>query len=276
MPKIRIAATFALIILGIQIEQSSILSAQDEPPATLADSPFQVMQDAVSRVQARSLESGTAKNLPVNKPPILRFGDATRKTIDGVVWSLGEGRPKAMVAMELVTKDFEPTVLSYEFLCLTDDKIVVTAGPGWTWTPRSSALKFKTLPASIPVSPSKLVRQRQIKQLAQQFSASEFHEGEDYVLRLLTNPIVRYVIDDAKGDMGAIFAFSNGTNPEVLLFIESTESRWQYGFVRMCGASPTARLDGEVVWSEPSMTELGSGWDRAYTGDVHPVNVTAK
>ncbi|MCC9600437.1 hypothetical protein LOC67_07680 [Stieleria sp. JC731] len=231
-----------------------------------------VMRTAMERMHATSNQAGKVSEVEFNTQPILRFGDATRQTVDGTVWSLGKGRPQAIVAMELTTNAQGEVKLHYEFLCLTDQKLRVQAGPGWIWTPRQSEMQIQDLVVETPVHRSAILRRRQMKQLASRFSASEFMEGEDYVLRMLPNPVVSYKIEDKPDSEGAVFAFSNGTNPEVLLFIESYEGRWRFGLARLCGASPTARMDGKVVWTKPSMHEVTKEWSLPYTGDIQDID----
>ncbi len=57
---------------------------------------------------------------------------------------------------------------------------------------------------------------------------------------------------------GAVFAFANGTNPEVLLLLEAQRdpatkaATWIYGFAQMTGAEVYASLDDHEVWSQPN------------------------
>ena len=87
----------------------------------------------------------------------------------------------------------------------------------------------------------------------------------------MPQPIDRYLINQDKGSHGAIFAFANGTNPEVLLFLESDDNGWRYGLSRMCGAEPTVKFDNNVVWNEPSMDAIKKSWKLGYTGEAHVV-----
>ena len=205
-----------------------------------------------------------------NSRAILRFGDPTRETTDGAIWKLGSGRPEVIVAMEFTEHGDAPHI-NYEFLCLTAETFDLRTDLGWTWTPAESALEFHELDAASPPHESAQVRIRQLKALARRFSADESYRGEEFDLRLMPQPIDQYEVDG--GDlMGAIFVFANGTNPEVLLILESTADGWQYGLARLCGAAPTVRLDNQVVWQCPSMDDVSKSWKLGYTGDAHPVD----
>jgi len=72
-------------------------------------------------------------------------------------------------------------------------------------------------------------------------------------LRLLTTPVYRYA-DAAEVLDGALFAFVQGTNPEVLLLIEAPQGespgRWQYGFAPMTSFEAQVRRDDKIVWQQ--------------------------
>ncbi len=54
---------------------------------------------------------------------------------------------------------------------------------------------------------------------------------------------------------GAVFAFANGTNPEVLLILEvhrpatDKAAEWTYAFGQMTGGEVYANLDDREVWT---------------------------
>ena len=199
---------------------------------------------------------------------MLRFGDATRETSDGSLWKLGERRPQVIVALEF-THSGDRTLLQYEFLCLIGERFALTTSEGWTWTPTSSAIEWKSHSATN--SPSPAVRFRQLKQFVRRFKASEEYEGQKFVLRMMSQPINRYQIDDQSNHEGAVFVFANGTNPEVLLIVESTDEGWRYALARLCGAAAKVSLDGATVWTKPPMSEVGKSWTLDYTGDAREI-----
>ncbi|MDM4018298.1 hypothetical protein [Roseiconus lacunae] len=243
------------------------VSADDSPNARL-----EYLNHLLERVRVEIEHDGTTLQVKTPTQPILRFGDATRQTSDGVLWAFGEGRPKAMIAMEMVVNSTGQPIVSYEFLCLTDSRLKVRAGEGWVWMPRQSEMQFQMFPKSPSVPKTESLKRRQMKLLATQFSVSEKFEQEDFHLRLMPNPIVHYSIKGSQTESGAVFVFANGTNPEVLLFLETNRGKWQFGLARMCGAAPVALLNNESVWSKPSMGEIGKGWTLPYTGDAHKID----
>lgn len=202
---------------------------------------------------------------------MLRFGDPTREASDGSLWKLGEGRPEVVVATEF-TRTEVGFNLNYEFLCLTPIKFTLTTTHGWRWSPAGSAMTFKPLKSRMKPGPTANARLRQMRLLVRRFTASELYNGETYRLRLMPQPIDIYTMDHKSGaGEGAVFVFANGTNPEVLLLVEAIDQQWRYGLARLCGASPTVKLDEEVVWTKPSMEQVGKSWRLDYTGEAHAV-----
>src|SRR5262249_15129072 len=102
--------------------------------------------------------------------------------------------------------------------------------------------------------------QRQLKLLAQKFTGHEFWNPDDtrYELRLLKRPLYTYR-DEASGVLdGGVFTLANGTNPEILLFVEarmdpknSSKRIWQYTVGRLAHAELHLEYDGKEVFNAP-------------------------
>ena len=86
-----------------------------------------------------------------------------------------------------------------------------------------------------------------MRQLARRFAATERLKNESIECRLLTQPIDRYQSAAEKIVDGAIFAYANGTNPELGVVFESDGERWQYGIVRLTAAESSVTLDGREI-----------------------------
>ncbi len=86
-----------------------------------------------------------------------------------------------------------------------------------------------------------------MRQLARRFAAKERVNNESIECRLLTQPIDRYQSAPEKIDDGAIFAYANGTNPELGVVFESDGERWLYGVLRLTAAEASVTLDGRQV-----------------------------
>src|SRR5438132_886597 len=91
--------------------------------------------------------------------------------------------------------------------------------------PESSELKPK--PALTAAA-----RLTQMRQWARRFAATERVNDGSIECRLLSQPIDRYQSATEKIVDGAIFAYANGTNPELAVVFESDGERWWYGTLR--------------------------------------------
>jgi hypothetical protein len=94
----------------------------------------------------------------------------------------------------------------------------------------------------------------QIKQMQRRFQAHEVAPvGGRIELRALATALYRYEdADDGVLD-GAVVAFANGTNPEILLILEAdgkngVPGTWRYSLAQMTGANVSVELDGTEVW----------------------------
>jgi hypothetical protein len=115
-------------------------------------------------------------------------------------------------------------------------------GPGVEWVALSSAPK----PAR-----SRALRLTQMRRLAERFRVSVGHQDWAQT-RLLSQPVFRSP-DGTAGDAAA-FVFVQGTDPECVLLLETTdEGGWRYALARQTKWGLKAELDGRVVWErEPN------------------------
>ncbi len=91
--------------------------------------------------------------------------------------------------------------------------------------------------------------------------ADEFHGDDDYggggyhPLRMLTKPIARYGKPGGTVEDGALFAFVEGTDSEVFLFVEARKGanglEWQYGLAPVGCWAVKVKHKGREVWNLP-------------------------
>lgn len=190
--------------------------------------------------------------------PLLRYSDPTRGLtdanvlLDASVWRLGtSGRPTALVTLELYRATGNDGVLSYEFASLSAARFALrhTEREGVAWSATGSALTMQPLDEAPRPAKTAGGRLTQMRQLARQFSVRErLLNGDVVECRLLAQPIDRYSAPDDKLLDGAIFAFANGTNPELGLLLECDGERWSYGAVRLSAAETTLHhVDRQVA-----------------------------
>src|SRR5206468_3888332 len=131
------------------------------------------------------------------------------------------------------------------------------AGQPW-WRENDSAAELKDIPGAPPPSSEVAQRQRQLKQLAQKFTGHQFWDPDNtrYELRRLEHPLYTYR-DEAGGLLeGALYTLANGTNPEIMLFVEAgvdpkdnRKAVWRYTVGRLAHAELHLQYEGKEVFS---------------------------
>ena len=191
------------------------------------------------------------RRLDLIEKPALTYTDPARENSDGSVWVWpAKGRPRAIVELFSSHQDTQ----WMHAITLTSDELVELDIPGrQQWRPKSSGLTWADLPDAVAEgAPARL---RQMKALARRFSTHEFWDPNNsrYELRLLVSPLHRYEDEDVAD--GALFAFVHGTNPEIVLILETLKSNakpaWRYAFARLGSAEMHAELDSKDVWTVP-------------------------
>jgi hypothetical protein len=185
--------------------------------------------------------------------PVLRFDDPTRANDSGTIWLWGAtGRPLAHLELYRgATGDWV-----YVLNNLSGPSLRAERENALWWTPREATLRLEAFPEAPAPAALPAARLTQIRALARRFAAHEFWDPDNsrFELRLLAQPLHRYVDEDHGIRDGAMFAFANGTNPEVLLVIEARageDGGWQYGLARSGHAEMHVFLDGTEVWQTP-------------------------
>jgi hypothetical protein len=243
------------VVLGLLVLSISPASARDEPEANRR---LEFMQAAVAGLEPVSSELKSKAALAVVPKPLLRYSDPTRGgskeaatnvLVDAGVWRLGtEGRPTALVTVEIYQAPDGSRVLAYEFLSLTGSTFSLKhKTEGVRWDATGSGLDLKDLPDAPKPAPAAAARLAQMRQLARRFAARERFNNESVECRLIAQPIDRYHSEAEKIVDGAIFALANGTNPEVGVVLESDGGRWRYGVLRLGAAEMSVTLDGRPV-----------------------------
>ena len=193
---------------------------------------------------------------------------------DGVLvgWVDEIGRPVAVAQIYLLPNS--ETEWGIETQSLSQDSFVLQSEFNGPWRPRKPGVEWKPFPKSATKpAGSKALRLSQMRALVRRFRGNDdFQEKKnDNVLRLLTNPMIRY--EDAKNGIidGALFSFVHGTDPEMLIQIElraepeTKQQSYFYAIAPMTGYELRAYLDGTEVWHKPRTTsspETGVFWQR--------------
>ncbi len=187
--------------------------------------------------------------------PALKYRDDTRKLFESTMWVWGtEGRPSAMIAVEYYPQMAKEPKWLYEIASLSTERIAAERGAELNWTARGPGLKLQVLTAAPAPAETPARRLTQMRELRNRFAAHERAPvGGRIELKPLSAPLHRY--QNAKSGLldGAVFAFANGTNPEVLWVIEAhrddqQKTTWQYGLVQMTGAEVFVDLNEKQIW----------------------------
>lgn len=173
--------------------------------------------------------------------------DAGRVYGDVYVWTDG-GRPAAVASIYRWYAPYQS--LTIEFCSLSAGPIVASRGGQVLWQPADPGIAWHELPASAAPARSRPARLTQMRRMADRFTvrltdSRADQAAVDKVLRLLSRPVYRY--DEAMSVDGALFAFVVGTDPELLLLLESDEAGWRYALTRINRDTLAVSLDGAMV-----------------------------
>jgi hypothetical protein len=264
------AATLAASMLGF----ITLAPAQDTDEAKQR---LMLMQEAVESLRAESTEIKAKEALTAGGKPLLRYADPTRGgdknananlLLDAGIWRLGtEGRPTALITVELYETSDGSRVVSYEFLAMTEKAFKVShkTRDKIHWEPAESGLAVKDIPDAPKPATTPAARLTQMRALAQRFGVTETFNKQSIDCRLMGQPMDRYQSEQQKIVDGAVFAFANGTNPEIGVLLEADSDRWRYGILRMTSTAAKVTLDGnEIVKYESFYVNKRTDWPYYY------------
>lgn len=128
------------------------------------------------------------------------------------------------------------------------------------WAPREKAVKFRAVEGARKPARTAALRLTQMRRIAKQFTVKlSTSETETQELRLLPQPLYRYVPRADSDFDGAVFTLVMGTDPECLMIIETNQAKeadgWQVGFARFTHAGFEVHHRGDVVFSHVKGTE---------------------
>jgi hypothetical protein len=261
------AAMLVVVAVGSAAAQEPVAPEEREQKEHAARLKAIVAGFRIYRTPDRLLEAALVPD------PVLRYADSTRRTQESMLWIWGPtGRPAAIVAIEHYPERGAGERWLYEIASLSTNRIAVDRAQDMTWTADGPGLELHAIDGGPPVAERPARRLAQMRELQRRFSAHERATVEGRIeLRPLTSPLHRYEQKEQNVIDGAIFAFANGANPEVLLVLEAhrenaQEAQWRFGFAQMTGEATTAELDGKTVWrregANPPATRAAykNGW----------------
>ncbi len=222
------------------------------------------------------IEDKTPQKLQLETPPVMTYTNPVRAGSQHgaiYVWTL-DGRPEAIAsfwstdvagnsALRDVTHEFQSLSLGP----LGSRHVVRVGGkgpvPDWKLDRPGVELRFLAeAPAPAGSAPARLV---QMRRLAREFSARITASNKETAsdLRLLPQPLMRYSSHSAEVIDGAMFAFVQATDPELILMIEARKTadgpRWHYSAARFTNRPLQLRQGQREVWS----CDAAEGYDGA-------------
>jgi hypothetical protein len=199
-------------------------------------------------------------NIGLHEKPILKWSNPTEGALFGSVmlWTV-DGRPETVVSIYRWyggKNEFHA-----EFKSLSTHRLKMMRESEPAWDTGESDITFSELAHDSPPADKEGRRAQQMRDIARRFSADLVHPRKGRTeLRLLTQPVYRYEMLPNELLDGALFAFVQGTDPEVLLLIEAEKTeggaRWRYAASRMNMFGLHLALDGKQVWSAAELA-----WD---------------
>ena len=213
---------------------------------------------------------------PLTPQVAMRWINASRgrDAQDFLLLWVHDGRPAAAASVFPFGRD-----LCHELGSLSRKaELVARDKSGTVWAPESAGVKFQNVPDGPAPAATHELRLAQMKSLGARFTATltgwKDDESDRKVLRLLPRPLYRYDMKAARDTHpelrdGALFAFVQGTDPEVLLLLEEVVSddrpRWQYAFARATSGALEARLGEQLVWKVARANDKASRTDPQIT-----------
>lgn len=187
------------------------------------------------------------------KEPALRWSNPLRKTDDGMVflWTI-DRRPAAA----LCVYTYGENGIDHEFQSLSGESLELEYRSTPCWHPERPGVEFVPLRGEVdPPAGTPAQRLTQMRKFLRDFSATVGHDAVGrHELRLLTQPLYRYSDPEQGLVDGAVFAFVQGTDPELLLLIEARgkpgePATWQVAPARMTMVALELKYQGASVWS---------------------------
>ncbi len=190
--------------------------------------------------------------------PILRWSNPTAGSVYGDIFLYTHlGRPAAMVSYyKWFNPDWGSTVEVHSF---SPELIAGVADGVRFWSPKAPGLMYAGLDNAGTPAPLPAARLTQLKRLANEFAVQlEDTRGDSNgvkrSLRRLAQPIYRFPKPTEESDYidGAVFAFVEGTDPELLLFLDAVQGKtaavWRFGIARMNRDFIRVTHNDKVVW----------------------------
>lgn len=189
--------------------------------------------------------------------PVFRHSQPVRGDDIGAVylWVDQQQRPAVIGTTFAYTAQGVERNVVHELHSLTAEPLTSAFRQQSHWSTTTAGWEFKPIPRGPQPAMELKRRQAQARDLVRRFAAeSTDHDQRRWELRLVPKPIHQYEIQSPTEKVtGALFVLSQGTDPEVILGVESRQRgetwEWVYAAALFTDFAVKLRLDDEVVWS---------------------------
>jgi hypothetical protein len=255
-----------IVCLAAMAHQSSVGAAADGVDEKQRAEEAIKLCKAGAKEYRLYLEGESRNELQLKPEPVLNWSNPSVGSIHGSVflWT-HQGRPAAVAS---IFKWFEPLdQMACEVHSLSDVAVVARQGDQEAWRSSAPGIKFQRIATDLVPSARAITRLAEMRSIARDISITKTDRDKtQQELRLLTQPIHRYENPSAGLVDGAIFAFVQGTDPEVLLLIEAQKDTpgvsWRYALIRMNSVIFNARYHDKTVWQTEQLP-----WDVVFKGN---------
>ncbi|QDV88412.1 hypothetical protein [Planctomycetes bacterium TBK1r] len=244
---------FAFALFSVSLAGTS---ATEEPDPRIAEA-LKTTTEAASHYEFR-LADDPSESLTFHPNSLLHWSNPVIGVIYGnvFVWT-EDGRPEVIGS---ILQWYEPHKhATHEFHSLSARPVEGSHDGKLVWKTTKPGVQLKPITQAPIVDESPFVRLRQMRSITRQLEVTSINkEGEKYNLRLLSQPLFRYGNDKSNVLDGALFSFVQGTDPEVIVLIESRKNdsgtlQWHLAMMRMAALEFTAKLRGREIWHVEKM-----------------------
>jgi hypothetical protein len=269
-----IATAFGVLLglsLAAQAEETPASPTRAQKPGDpkkTNDEELRVSMSAAAKEYAARCEfqvDTAGAKLALHPEPILHFTNPTVGTVFGdvFVWT-DNGRPTVVASWY---RWFSPAWgATLEVTSLTEERVTGRAHDARFWNSEKPGLTLSPLADAERPAKTPAARLGQMRRLAGEFVVDLADtrgnaDGVQRELRLLKQPIFRYPSPKGKATYldGALFAFVEGTDPEVYLMLEAVQAKegatWHFGLARTNGDELRVEFRDTPVWSVPTIND---------------------
>ncbi len=257
------AAAVTMMALGLLSSGRSI-HAQEPNGDERVDEALEITTGAARLYEFRQA-GGAKESLAFAPDSVLRWSNPEAGEIYGNVyfWTR-QGRPEVVGSFLQWYSPF--THGSHEFQSLSTQRIVGSRDGQNVWSTEQAGVSFTLVSGAPAVADSAIVRLRQARSMARKFQVRRTdRDGKTGELRLLAQPLARYGNDESQVLDGGLFAFVQGTDPEVFLLLEARKHQndwqWHFALARMNSVQFVATHRDRTVWQTEILpwSEVKSG-----------------